>query len=171
MRVPTLAALVAVATLSASVSVPAEAGGNGIWSQIQALQDQGYKKIFSTHHFKLLKKKTQNNSTPYTIEYRSRNNPMDDNPCWTEQKLAFHQYVAGTCVYDPDMYNSLIVETQGSSSSCTKSTVIFKKQYNNSNQTGFQAFGNSYGSQWNQSTYSSTTEGNCPTHGGQEEND
>lgn len=146
MKVPTLAALVAVATMAASLSVPVQA--NGIRSLVRALENQGYEKIFSNHHFKLLKKKTET-STPYRIEYRSPNNPMEDNPCWTEQQLAFHQYVAGTCVYDPDMYKSLINETQGSTN-CTKSSVIFWKHYGS----------------WNQSSHSRTTEGECPTHSG-----
>jgi hypothetical protein len=149
MKVPTLAALVAVATMAAAVSLPAEAGGNGIWSQIQALKNQGYHKKFIPFGFKLTKK--TETSTPYTIEYRSPNNPMEDNPCWTEQKLAFHQYVAGTCVYDPDMYKSLINES-GGETNCTKSTVKFKFDW--------------YNHEWDRTDSSSTTSGSCPTHGG-----
>ena len=149
MRVPTLAALVAVATMAAAVSLPAEAGGSGIWSQIQALKNEGYHKKFIPFGFKLTKK--TETSTGYSIRYRSPNNPMEDNPCWTEQKLAFHQYVAGTCVYDPDMYKSLIDETQPSSS-CTKSTIEFDKIW--------------WG-KYKRETSSSTTSGSCPTgHGG-----
>jgi hypothetical protein len=79
-------------------------------------------------------------TTPYKIKYNSTGGSMYDNPCWTEQGLAFHRYVAGTCVYDPDMYKSIIDETQ-STQSCVISWTHHGK------------------------TKSVTKEGACPEHG------
>jgi hypothetical protein len=154
MRVPTLPVLVAVATLTVSVSLPAQSGGFNwppagaipkwdLGEHIRDAFEDGYK----YKHGKFVKKTEQ--STGYTIRYRSPNNPMEDNPCWTERKLAFHQYIAGNCVYDPDMYKSLIDETQPSSS-CTKSTIDFDR------------IGHSWW--YNKETSSTTSAGNCPTH-------
>lgn len=155
MRVKALAALAAAATL-AVVALPSQAGNfnwpsNIIpkWELGEHFKDaweDGYKYSFKQGKFV----KNTENSTGYTIQYRSPNNPMEDNPCWTEQKLAFHQYVAGTCVYDPDMYKSLIIETQPSTD-CTTDTIDFVKK-----------------NHWlyKKETSSSTSSGSCPTYGG-----